>query len=104
MEDFSFNRLGGFGWRSPRDVVGRICPECHSNSSREERRREHRKRTEEEDEKDIRKSGYQDVDIRVSKYQVAVLGTPPQGVPEWTYGDKYSAICGCFFVELDRLM
>ena len=36
--------------------------------------------------KDIRGTGYQDVDIRISEYQVAVLGTPPLGIPKRTYG------------------
>jgi hypothetical protein len=52
-------------------------------------------------EKDTKRSGHQgirrcwvvDTDNRILWI---VIGTP--------YGDKYSAICGCFFVELDRLM
>jgi hypothetical protein len=39
--------VGDFGQGNPRDVVGRIYPECHSSSSKEERR-EHRKLTTEE--------------------------------------------------------
>ena len=46
MEEFPFDGLGDFGWRSSHDVVGIIYPESHSSSSREGRR-EHRKRTEE---------------------------------------------------------
>jgi len=44
--DFGIDGLGDFGRRNPRDVMGQICPESHSSSSREVRRK-HRKRTEE---------------------------------------------------------
>ena len=41
-----WTRLGDFGRRNPRDVMGQIYPESHSSSSREVRRK-HRRRTEE---------------------------------------------------------
>jgi hypothetical protein len=31
-------------WRNPRDVMGRICPECHSSSSIERKKVEGRSR------------------------------------------------------------
>jgi hypothetical protein len=77
MEEFPFDGLGDFGWRSARDVMGRIYPECHSSSDRERGggtgsgRRRRMKRVsgyQEIRRQDTRRSGYQG--NRSSKFKV----------------------------------